>query len=331
MEEKTLASCRELIEDRDRIKTVFHFESAVIQLACAGVYVMKGAPLDVDVLKHSKTLIKDRVGVFNNFRSTGFPCIAAMLAASGKPQETLDNGLKVYGLLKEVFWTSEYLPFAAMSIAQVASPSGYETLARKTRSLYDRMKSEHWFLTSSNDSGLCALMALSDKSEDTLISNAELCYRTLKPGFFSGSAVQSLSHVLALSDTAPEEACERTMELFSKLKEAGHKYGTSYELATLGVLAMTDVDYDRVVSEMVEVDAWLAKQKGFGIMSTVSRKQRLMYAGILVQKGHSGADVLETAAISSMISLVVAQEAAMYGAICASTAAAGAAASSASN
>jgi hypothetical protein len=47
--------------------------------------------------------------------------ITAMLATSGKPQQTLENGLRVYQLLKQDFWTSAYLPLAAMIIAQQAA------------------------------------------------------------------------------------------------------------------------------------------------------------------------------------------------------------------
>ena len=230
----------------------------------------------------------------------------------------------VYGLLKKDFWGSVYLPMAAMIIAQMENHNEYEPIAVRTRILYERMKSEHPFLTSGEDSALCALMALSDKSDDNLIHDAEACYRILKPYFFSGNAVQSLSHILALCDGQAEEKCERTIILFNKLKAAGHKYGTEYELPTLGVLAMTDGDADEIIREMIEIDAWLSTQSGFGFFSSISKKQRLMYVGILAQKDFAQNGTMETAAINSTISLILAQEVAMCAAVTASATAANA-------
>ena len=104
----------------------------------------------------------------------------------------------------------------------------------------------------------------------------------MKPQFFSGNAVQSLSHVLALGDGRAEEKCSRTLLLYDRLKERGYKYGTDYELPTLGVLALSESDLMEIVTEMTDTDDFLAKQKGLGNWS-IGRKQRLMYTGMLVQ------------------------------------------------
>lgn len=187
------------------------------------------------------------------------------------------------------------------------------------------MKAEHPFLTASEDSTFCALMALSEKSDDALIADTEACYRQLKPHFFSSNAVQSLSHVLALCDGIPEEKCSRTMELFNNLKSAGRKYGTEYELPTLGVLAMSGADLKAVAENIIEIDDWLSKQSGFGFFGSVTKKQRLMYAGILAQRDYINEGAIQTAAVSGTIALIAAQ-AATCAAIMAGTSAAAAAA-----
>lgn len=140
----------------------------------------------------------------------------------------------------------------------------------------------------------------------------------MKPQFFSGNAVQSLSHVLALGDGRAEEKCSRTLLLYDRLKERGYKYGTDYELPTLGVLALSEGDLMEIVTEMTDTDDFLAKQKGLGNWS-IGRKQRLMYTGMLVQGEYVKAGSLETAAINGTISMIVAQQAAMCAAVAAST------------
>lgn len=56
----------------------------------------------------------------------------------------------------------------------------------------------------------------------------------------------------------------RTLLLYDRLKERGYKYGTDYELPTLGVLALSESDLMEIVTEMTDTDDFLAKQKGLG-------------------------------------------------------------------
>ena len=328
MNDQMLKNCTLLLDSRDRIKTVFGWDSGLIHLACAGIYVSKEKEVNVSVLQECKELLKQKVGLFSNFRSTASSPITSMIAVSENPERTLNNGLLVYQLLKKEFWSSTYLPLTAMVIAQMVEPHQFEAIAARTRRIYDLIKAEHPFLTSGEDSANCALLALSEKSDKELIYEIESCYQQLKPNFFSSNAVQSLSHVLALGQGTAEEKCRRTMQLFNGLKEAGFKYGTSFELPTLGVLALSDGAKDKMIQEIVEINNWLSRQKGFGFFSTVTTKQRLMYAGIVIQREYINTDAMQSTAVNSTISLIVAQEVAMCAAIAASAAATSASTSS---
>lgn len=327
MNDQMFMNCKSLLDNRDRIKNVFGWDSGLIQLACAAIYVLKDKEVNEFQLQSCKELLNQRVGLFSNFRSTARSPIASMLAVSKNPERTLEDGLFVYELLKQEFWSSTYLPLTAMVIAQMANPQQYEAIAARTRRIYDRIKGEHPFLTSSEDSANCALLALSEKSDDELIYEIEACFQFLKPYFFSSNAVQSLSHVLALGQGSVEEKCSRTMELFDGLKAAGYKYGTSYELPTLGVLALSDGPKDKIMQDMIEISNWLSYQKGFGFFSAVSAKQRLMYAGIIAQREYINPNTMQSSVVNSTISIIVAQETAMCAAIAASAAASSSASS----
>lgn len=322
MNERTLARCQNLIKNKETMKSAFAWEDGLTHLACAGIFINKEQTANEEVLLQCKDILNRNTGIFSNFKSTAKPMIVAMLAANENPQLLMERGLKVYDLLKEEFMSSVYLPIAAMIIAQYADEARYAELAQRTRRIYKQMRADHPFLTSGEDSTFCALMALLDKPDEVLLGNAEECYKILKSNFFSSNAVQSLSHVLAMCDGEPEIKCQKTMELFQKLKEAGHKYGTSYELPTLGVLAMADGNQDEIVAEMVEIDQWLSEQKGFGFFSSISAKQRLMYAGMIAQQDYINDKMMQSAAVNGVISLIVAQQAAMCAAITASAAAA---------
>lgn len=320
MNERTLARCKNLIKNKETMKSAFAWEDGLTHLACAGIFINKEQTANEEMLLQCKDILKRNTGIFSNFKSTAKPMIVAMLAANENPQLLMERGLKVHDLLKEEFMSSVYLPIAAMIIAQYADEARYAELAQRTRRIYKQMRADHPFLTSGEDSTFCALMALLDKPDEVLLGDAEECYKTLKSNFFSSNAVQSLSHVLAMCDGEPKIKCQRTMELFQKLKEAGHKYGTSYELPTLGVLAMADGNQDEIVAEMAEIDQWLSEQKGFGFFSSISVKQRLMYAGMIAQQDYINDKMMQGAAVNGVISLIVAQQAAMCAAITASAA-----------
>lgn len=321
MKESTENRCRQFIKNKEVIRKEFSWESTYMYPLCAAIFTMNGKEADGGQLKACTELLRQHTGMFSNFRSTARLPIASLMAVSGNPESTISNALKVYGMLKEEFFGSAYLPLTAMVIAQMAEPFDYERIVKRTRALYKEMKSEHPLLTSSEDSSFAALLSLSERDDSTLLSEAQRCYEILKPQFFSGNAVQSLSHVLALGDGRAEEKCSRTLLLYDRLKERGYKYGTDYELPTLGVLALSESDLMEIVTEMTDTDDFLAKQKGLGNWS-IGRKQRLMYTGMLVQGEYVKAGSLETAAINGTISMIVAQQAAMCAAVAASTAAA---------
>lgn len=314
--------CENFIRNKEIIKSTMGWENTYVYPICAAIFTEKDQRADADRLRQCRDLIKSQTGVFSSFRGTVKLPAISMLAVDSNPQYKLQNAIKVYNMLKGHFFSSDYLVLAAMVIADLAESERYGQIADRTRILYDRMKAEHPFLTSREDSVFAALLALSPLSDDQLIQDMERCYELLKGQFFSGNSIQSLSHVLALGEGTAEEKCRKTMTLFQILKNKGYKYGTNYELATLGVLALLPEEPEVLAEKMIEVDRFLSHQKGFGFWG-VGSKQRLMYAGILVSGDYADTANrigLNSAAISSTISLVIAQQVAMCTAIAAASA-----------
>ena len=184
-------------------------------------------------------------------------------------------------------------------------------MIKKTKLIYDLMKKEHPFLTSAEDSPFAALIAISDLSPEDALQEMESCYQILRPYFFFCNSVQSLSHILALSNLSAKEKCDRTLQFFEQLKSRGCRYGTGYELATLGILALFDSPEQLFLDDICSVETYLSKQRGFGFFG-VGSKQRLMYAGILAMSDEietlSSGMAIRTAAMNSVISIVVAEQ-----------------------
>ena len=245
-----------------------------------------------------------------------------MLSLSEDAEKQIEHMLAAYNALKGVFWGSEYLVSAATALARLAEPQQYENIAARSRVIYGHMKSSHPFLTNMEDSSFAALLALSVNDDLYITQETERCYNILKSKFFSRNAVQALSQVLAMGKGSAEHKCDKVIDIFDCLKKQGYKFGTYYELATLGVLALLDNDTAILCDEIINADEFLQKQKGFGIFG-VGAKQRLMYAGMLTAFDCvSDAQIIQTAALNSVVSMMIAQQTAiLYASIVASNSA----------
>ncbi len=319
MDYKIQSRCEKFIENRDIIKKCFKWESSYMYPLCAQIYTSKGKTADCDELKHCVALLKKNAGILSYFRSTARLPYAAMLAVSGAPETTLDNSLTIYELLKKRHLLSTYLPAAAIIAAQLSRTCEYEQVAVRAKEIYNEMKATHPLITSGEDGAFAVILALSPRGDEQLLDEIERCYTILKPSFLMRNSVQSLSHVLALCDGSADEKCRRVLDLYRLLKERGCSYGTNYELPTLGVIAASAVDLNAAASDIVEIDGFLSTQKGFSAFGA-GKKQRLMYAVMLAQGGNENNAVLQTAALNSTISMIVAQQAAVFAAIAAANA-----------
>ncbi len=328
MKESLLKRCELFVQNVQTIKTEFRWENGYMYPLCAGLCIAKETMADAAALRACHDLLKQNTGLLSSFRGTPRMATITMLSLSPNPQERLERILEVYGRLKEVFWGSAYLIVAATAIADLAEPSEYEQIAQHTREIYTRMKEQHPLLTSGEDSAFAALLALSGLDDQYIEEEMERCYSILRPFFFmNGNAVQSLSHVLALGEASAEQKCKKALELIETLKASKHKYGVSYELATLGALVLMDIDVETLAREMMDADDFLKTQKGFGSFG-IGAHQRLMYAGMLTMCEYMpDAQTMRVAALNGVVSLIVAQQAA----VCASIAAAGAASAASGN
>ncbi len=331
--------CENFNENRLVIQNTLSWQNSYIYPVCASVFMddviardeagdtyVKKEFVSGEKLEQCKELLKSETGVFSNFRGNVKVPVICMLAADSEPEIRLAKALEVYEMLKQQFMSSEYLALAAMYITKIAEQENYQDIVYRAKSIYKLMKKEHPFLTFSEDSVFAALLALSEKSDEELVKEIEACYVILKQRFNGSNVVQSLSHVLALCEGTAEYKCQRVFALYDGLYQKGCKYSKGFELATLGVLAMLPADISEIVDDIVEVDECLYFKKGYGRWGRYNKRQRLMHAGLVVSSAYIGNNnmTMNCTVISSIISMVTAQQAALC-AIIASQAAANAA------
>lgn len=311
------------VKNRDIIKNNFKWDNSMLHPLCACLYTEQEIEVHAKKIKLSKKIIKDNTGLFSTFRGTTFLVLATMLSLEENPENKFEKILNAYEILKKEFRSSQYLPLSAFVVANMVEYSQYDKIAQKSKDIYQRMKREHPFLTSGEDSGFAVMYALSDLTVDKAIDEMESCYQELKGNFFSKNAVQSLSHTLALGEEKTTEKCNRVMNIFNGLKEKRCKFGTGIELSVLGVLALETDNINQIIGDIIEVNEYLEKSKGFGVLG-IGKSQRMMYSAILTMqeyKKYNIENLMNMASINSITSIVIAQQIAISAAIAASVAA----------
>lgn len=327
MKAELQALCDLFIVNRNIAKEAFKWDYSAVYPLCANIFCARGMTADPEKLQQCKEIIKSQTGVFSNFRGNLRPALAAMLAAGERPEEKMSMAFENYRILKQDFWGSEYLALAAFLLTDIANPYQVEEKAGRGKAIYQRMKKEHPFLTSSEDSVFAVMMAFSEKTDDELIEDMEACYQALKAKFSIGNTLQTVSHVLAMAPGAPAEKADRVISLFEALWNADVKYGKYYELSTLAALAVMDVDLPTVTEEIREADEFLASQKGYGFFGP-GRGVRAMHAAMIVSDQYAAREQVDTAAMAGTLAMIIAQQMATMAVIASTTASSAAASSS---
>ena len=323
--------CDHFLTNRDAVREAFKWDSDHMYPICANLFCVRGKTASKEQLTACKKIIEAQTGVLSNFRGNIRPALASMLALSDRPEEKMTQALENYQLLKQEFWGSEYLALVSFLLTDLADRAQVEEKANRGKVIYKRMKKEHPFLTSSEDSVFAVLMAFSDKTDDELITDMEACYQALKARFSIGNEVQAVSHILALTDGAPEEKAGRVIDLYNTLKDSGVKYGRYHELSTLAALSVTGESVSSLAEDIRQVNDFLKGKKGYGGLFGLDSRARAMHAALLVSDLYANRDQTDTAAMTSTLVQVIAQEIAMCSIASASAASAASAARAASH
>ncbi len=296
----------------------FKWDYAINSMLGALLYSMENRAVDVEAIEHCRKVIKDNTGIFSRFKDTTYLMTSVMLSLQTEPETILKSAVGIFDdMKKEGFHSSPYLVLAAISIALQADPYNYHRIIISAKKFYLAMKEEHKFITSSDDYGFAALLALTDKSVSQAIREIESIYYLLKEDFSNSNAVQSLSHVLAFSEEDPTVKCRRVAELHQALKNRKCKLGTGIELSFLGVITLLQVDNKRLVDEITEVSEYLKGKKGFGSW-TVSARERTMFSVALVCDDYledTKKSTMEIALVNNVAGILLAQQMAMMGAV----------------
>ncbi len=285
--------------------------------------------VDIDDLKRAKKTVANNTGFLSALGDTAARIVtAASVVKSSDPDRAIAEIKDVYKVLKNYFIASEYLALATVIICESGKPAS--EMAMRTRKIYDLMKKQHRFLTSSSDIAVCAILAVSGKDEEYLVEETERCYQYLAKSFSGKGDCLMLSNMLALYDIPAEAKCRRTIEIRDMLRARGLKVGAYDSSAVLAPLVYASFNEDpaMLINEVAEAEKLMASRRGTGGVWGVGKQLRTMFAILMVNREFCGSDASAANAAGAAVTALIAEEVAITCCICASVAASCAASSS---
>ncbi len=327
MNDTIKSKCDLMVQNREIVKKASWGEYGLTRSASAAVGACAGRTLDEARIKECNKILKKRKGIFSSFRGYSKLLITTKMSLADDPADYLDKAIEIYDkLLKGKIFSSEHHALAALSIVDTGMYDRADAIVEKSRSLFSAMQSKHPFLTSAEDTALVTLMAMTDKSTDSILSEVETAFECLKDKFkFHANAVYGLSQVLVIQNGDIRANCQKAITLYDQMRKRGIKYGKEYELPSLGTLINLDISNDEVISNIADISNYLKKQKGFSSLH-MDKQMRMMFGSMLLANTYTSAESAQmSATIAGAISTAIVEEIAMMITImiiCSSTSAA---------
>lgn len=300
--------CDLFSDNYSKAKQAFKWEYSYLHYLLALMYAQKGLELDVERIKQCRELIKKDQGVFSNFRGVATLIFSCMLSLRDNAEESFESVLLAYDELKKQFMPSGYLCIAAFSMEQNIDRAHFESCALRAREVYDKMKADHFLLTSAEDIPFCVMFALTSASAELSAELMQRGFARLRERFFASNALQSVSHCLALIGNA-EQGADKLISLYDELKQKKCRYGVDLELVSLALLSPTQDG--STADSLIETCDYLKHKKGFGDF-IMGKRQRLMYsASVLAQLSDDIAATISYQNISATIATQIAATSAL--------------------
>lgn len=307
--------CSDYIFNLDFLKANHRWTNYEILAISAASAATQFGRIQEDKYHKVREIIKNNTGIFSHFKGMIEVPSIVLLSNDSSPEERFQKTEDYYQILKEEFWGTEYLSLSALVLTDLVAENQLEEISIRAKRYYNQMKRSHPFLTSSEDSFLALLLALSQKDEDRTENRIETSYEILKSKFGKTNAVQASSHILSIADVDVIEKSHEMIALYDSLQDRGIKFGKYNEISSLASLVLGQASMEEILEEMLQVDEFLLRQKHYQGIFALGKAKRYFHGAILVGRSDDTLSPGSIQAISSTVALIAAQQAAMMAAI----------------
>ena len=303
MIDEVKARCELLAANSIAVRKEFFLEKDLMGIVSGLIFTSAGREADTAKMKECRKILKRRTRLLSNLRAVVELALLSKMALAEDPAQYFSDFMDVYKKVRKgKLLENDYMVLASLLILELDRQEESTEIVKKAKVLFEKMNKDHPILTTSEDTSFVMFLALTDKTVEAIYLNDTCKFSA------TGNAIYGLCEVLAISYGDMSEKCDKVMRVFNAFKKRKAEYGKAQELSSLGALIDLDLDTDSLVDEIIEAEAYLKTQNGFGD-KIMEKTQRLMYAAIVVA-GVCGRDTsaIGNAVITNTLSIVKAKQ-----------------------
>ena len=235
-------------------------------------YATRGTTFDRDRFQAARDTLKQKTRMFSTFRgSNSLVWLSALDATYDPIAPAIDEALQLDAFLdRKHFRYSALRPFLASQLINVTEP---KRRLDEATALYRQFKQRHPWLTSDEDllSALVLVQAFDDHA--ALHERIESIYVSLKTTFSRTNELQLVSHLLAFSELAVEEATHRLLTWLDELLTRRVTVRNE-QLPALALLSLVAVPDDATLTRITTiVEAEKSRQRWFNTHAVLTALQ----------------------------------------------------------
>ena len=271
-------------------------------------YTVANQNADLDKIKKSREILKNKMGIFSNFRGAFDLVISSKMSLAEDPEKYLDDVIDIYKkLVSDKKIPGETYVMTAITIYEQARDQDIDSIINQTKEAYAKIKEQHKYLTDETDMSFIAMMVMSGKDIDKTVNEVEETFNVLKQEYkVPSDAAQGAALVLSMSDKSVQEKCKAFMDLYTEMKAKKQQTSKNRCMVIYAACVVVNMPQSEVVEAMSETELILKKHQGYGAL-TGGQDIRRVFAGALVilkqllSDGDSGSVGRETNLVSNVV------------------------------
>ena len=300
--------CDSFIANRDALRKAVKLENMPMYVLGADILTTAGVRADADKLKSLRKIINKKVSSISYLVGRTELPLLAELYLSADPEAAADKINRIYDIMKKRLGRSFYVAMLSILLSRSIDEDQAEKIAERGKGLYDTFQKKHPIITSDRDAASACLLALSDKTDEQILDECEAAHSLLKNAYSDSTFPQFCAYILCMTDGFPEDKATRLMELFFALKASKKNYLTGHEMGVLAALSLTNHSTGELMDTVIDIEAFLSKQKDYGFLSGFDEKRRLMNAAMLATAAYGDRRLTAVNIIASIVALAAEQD-----------------------
>lgn len=308
MKDQELRICESFIANRDELRKAVKLENMRMYITAADMLAAAGVVAGADKLKELRKIIKEKVSSISYLVGRSELPMLVELFLAPDPEALADKINRNYEIMKKICGRSTYTAMFAILFSKTMDEEQAAQIAERAKVLWNAFKKKHSIITSDREIASACFLAFSEKSDEQLIDECEAVHSMLKKAFGDSCFPQVCAHILCMTDGDPEAKVQRLLDLFHTLKDCKKKYRKGQELNMLAALSLTDLSVKELAESIIEIDAFLSKQKDYGAFSGIDTAGRLLNAAMLTATAYADPGLTPLNIMAALIAFIAEQD-----------------------